>query len=380
MVEKFSARSWLNRIRWALNSASASISLITPAMHASPVSFPAGSTADAFEFGGKLVEAHDDDIRVFRDSAGGDVLDSAGKRYVDVLVLHDCVYGRGERSQEAIDLPVPVGIFLGNLAQYRPQRIDGFPDRGPRHLIADALQLFTVRLEDGLPQLHSQVRGGAFFPGVGQEAGQPTHVIPFAPVDQCSSQGRRTPHHLRPEQPGLSVGVQELRVPVTAALLRFRHLGRRRGPGHDAYPPGGLQQLPGEEDQILALRGQLARSLLVSGQQPVGEDGRPHRPAKGEVGGRSHGRFDGPFLLGHAGLRKNSSAKAYREAVEYGLNFSTCSAGHSVSRNRARSSSRLAAADTPSSESLSAGDSTRSTARRPKKPMPARRRARSAVA
>src|SRR5271157_2525431 len=150
MVEKFSARSWLNRIRWALNSASASISLITPAMHASPVSFPAGSTADAFEFGGKLVEAHDDDIRVFRDSAGGDVLDSAGKRYVDILILHDRVYGRGERGQESVDLPVPVGIFLGNLAQQRPQCIDGFPDRGSRHRIADGLQLFPMHLENRL--------------------------------------------------------------------------------------------------------------------------------------------------------------------------------------------------------------------------------------
>src|SRR5208282_3802573 len=156
MVAKFSARSWLNRIRWARNSASASISLITPAMYVSPVSFPAGSTADALEFSGDFVEAYRDDIRVFRDSAGRDVLDSASKRYVDILILHDCVYGRGERGQEAIDLPVPVGIFLGNLAQYRPQRIDGVPDRGPRHLIADALQLFTMRLEDGLPQLHPQ--------------------------------------------------------------------------------------------------------------------------------------------------------------------------------------------------------------------------------
>src|SRR5271166_5703178 len=379
MVAKFSARSWLNRIRWALNSASASISLITPAMHVSPVSFPAGSTADAFEFSGKLVEAYLDDIRVFRDSAGGDVLDSAGKRYVDILFLHDRVYGRGERGQEAVDLPVPVGIFLGNLAQHRPQRIDRVPDRGSRHRIADALQLFTMPFPDRLPQLHPQVRGDAFFPGASQEAGQPAYVVPFAPVDQCSSQGHRTSHHLRPQQPGLSVGVQQLRVPVTAALSRIRRLGRRGWPGEDAYSPGGLQQLPGEEEQVLALRGQLARSLLIPGQQPVGEDGRPHGLAKREVGGRGHGSVNGPFLLSHACLRKASWAKAYREAVEQGLNFSTCSAGHSVSRNRARSSSKLAAADTPSSESLSAGDSTRSTARRPNKPMPARRSARSAV-
>src|SRR5271167_2410578 len=102
MVAKLSARSWLNRIRWARNSASASISLITPAMGVSPVSFPAGSTAGAFEFSGKLVEAHLDDIRVLSDAAGGDVLDSAGERYVDVLVLHDGVDGRGERRQKAI--------------------------------------------------------------------------------------------------------------------------------------------------------------------------------------------------------------------------------------------------------------------------------------
>src|SRR5580700_4762699 len=247
MVAKFSARSWLNRIRWALNSASASISLITPAMHASPVSFPAESTAEPFEFSGELVEAYRDDIRVFCDSAGGDVLDSAGKRYVDSLILHESVYGRGERGQEAIDLPVPLGEFLGNLPQHRPQRIDGLPDRGRRHRIADALQLFTMRLEDRLPQLHPQVRGGAFFAGTGQEAGQPAHIIPFALVDQGSGQGHRAPHHFRPEQSGVRVGVQELRVPVTAALVRIRYLGRGRRPGENAYPPGGLQQLPGQE-------------------------------------------------------------------------------------------------------------------------------------
>src|SRR5580704_12363992 len=380
MVAKFSARSWLNRIRWARNSASASISLITPAMGVSPVPFPAGSTAGAFEFGGQLVEAYLDDIRVFSDAAGGDVLDSAGERYVDVLVLHDGVYGRGERRQKAIDLPVAVGELLGNITQNRPQRIDGFPDPGRRHGIADAPQLFTMRLEDRLPELYPQVRGGAFFPGSGQEVSQPAHVIPFAPADQGLSQGHRAPHHLRPQQPGVSVGVEELRVPVTAALLRIRDLRRRRRLGEDACPPGGLQQFSGEDEQILALGGQLARSLLVSGEQPVGEDRGPDRLAEREVGGRGHGRGHGPFLLGHAGLPKNSWAKADREAIEYGLNFSTCSAGHSVSRYRARSSSRLAAADTPSSESLSAGDSTRSTARRPKKPMPARRSARSAVA
>src|ERR1700726_2301420 len=165
MVAKSSARSWLNRIRWARNSASASISLITPAMHVSPVPFPAGSSAGAFEFGGKLVEAYRDDIRVFRDSAGGNVLDSAGKRYVDVLVLHDGVDGRGQRRQEAVDLPVPIGEVLGHLAQHRPQRIDGLPDRGRRHRIADALQLFTMRLEYRLTQLHPQVGGGALLPG-----------------------------------------------------------------------------------------------------------------------------------------------------------------------------------------------------------------------
>src|SRR6266567_4182175 len=271
MVAKFSARSWLNRIRWARNSASASISLITPAIDVSPLPFPAGSSAAAVELGGQLVEAYRDDIRVFRDPAGRDVLDSATERYVDTLLLHDGVDGRGERGQEAIDLPVPVGEVLGHPAEHRPQRIDGFPDRGRRHGIADALQLFTMRLEDRLPQLHPQVRGGAFLPG--------------------------------------------------------------------------------------------------SGQQAVGQDGGPDGLPQGQVGGRGHGRLDGPFQLAHRlhlPLVKASWAKAYREAVENGLNFSTCSAGHSVSRYRARSSSRLAAADTPSRASLSAGDSTRRTARRPK--------------
>src|SRR6266568_975025 len=313
MVAKFSARSWLNRIRWARNSASASISLITPAIDVSPPevscrAFPAGSTAGAVEFGGQLVEAYRDDIRVFRHPAGGDVLDSAAERYVDTL------------------------------------------------------QLFAMGVPDRLPQLPPQVRGGAFLTGIGEEACHPAHVIPFAPVDQRAGQGYRAPHQLRPEQPGVGVGLQQLRPPVTAALIRIGPPGRGRGPGQDAHPPGGLQQFPGEHDQVLALGGQLARPLLVPGQQAVGHDGRPDGVPQGKIGGR--GRIDGPFQLAH--VRNLSSAKAYREAVEYGLNFSTCSAGHSVSRYRARSSSRLAAADTPSRASLPAGDSMRSTARRPK--------------
>src|SRR5215469_9630399 len=107
MVAKFSARSRLNCTRWALNSASASISLITPDMPLPFYSFR--FVTGAFEFGGNLVEAQLHDIRISRDPAGGNVLDPATVRYVDSLVPHDRVDGRGQRRQEPIDLPVRSG-------------------------------------------------------------------------------------------------------------------------------------------------------------------------------------------------------------------------------------------------------------------------------
>src|SRR5215813_11696956 len=112
MVAKCSARSRLNCIRLARNSASASASLITPAMRVLLFRFPAGPPADALEFGGELIQARRDDVRVLRDPAGRDVLNPAVIGNVGALVFHDGQDGRGQRRQEAVDLPVPVGERL----------------------------------------------------------------------------------------------------------------------------------------------------------------------------------------------------------------------------------------------------------------------------
>src|ERR1700691_6250428 len=130
MVAKFSASSLLNCMRCALNSASASISLITPAIALS-------SPADAFEFGGKFIEARRDDVRVLGDPAGGDVLDPAVVWHLEATVLHDRVYGGGQRCQQAVDFPVPVRVVLGYLPKHRPQRRDGAADLGRRHGVGD---------------------------------------------------------------------------------------------------------------------------------------------------------------------------------------------------------------------------------------------------
>src|SRR5437588_687809 len=176
MVEKFSARSWLNRIRCDLNSASASISLTTPDMCPLLCAVPAGPPAEALELGRELVQAHLDDIRVFRDSAGGDVLHPAVIGDLDLLFLHQRADGRG--------------------------------------------------------------------------------------------QGQRAAYHLGPEQAGVGVGVEELCLPVASALAwdpgyglnlrssRGRLRSSRGRGGQDARPPGRLQQLPGEEEQVLAFGGQ----------------------------------------------------------------------------------------------------------------------------
>src|SRR5690242_11564094 len=331
---------------------------------------PAWPPAQALELGGELVQAHGDDIRVLRDSAGGDVLYPAVIGDLDLLLSHERADGRGQRRQEAVHFPVPVRVFLRYLAEHGPQRADGVADRGRRHGVADDPQLLAVALPDRVPQHQAQLGGGGLLPGTGQEAGQRAYVVPVSALDQRPGQRQAAADHLRPEQAGVRVGVDELSLPLAAVVVRSQ--GSLAGTGvEQARPPGCLQQLRAEEKQVLAFGGQLPGPLLIPGQQPAGEDGWPDRLAQGQVGGRG---------FSHGVLRNPSLAKASNEAVEYGLNFSTCSTGHSVSRYRARSSSRLAAAATPSSASLSAGDSTRSTARRPKKPMPARRSARSAVA
>src|SRR5436305_270358 len=164
MVAKFSARSWLNRIRCALNSASASISLTTPAMRVLLCGWLAGPPADAVEFGGQLVQACLDDVRVLGDPARRDVLHSAVVRNLGPLFLHNGVYGRGQRRQEAINLPVLVGEFLGHLAQYGPRRVYGWLDRCGRHVIPDRAQLFAMRFPDRPAEPDPQLRGGAFSP------------------------------------------------------------------------------------------------------------------------------------------------------------------------------------------------------------------------
>jgi hypothetical protein len=51
----------------------------------------------------------------------------------------------------------------------------------------------------------------------------------------------------------------------------------------DARLTGGLQQFPGEQQQLFAFGGQFSGPFGVPGQQPVGEDGGPDRLAQGEV-------------------------------------------------------------------------------------------------
>ena len=98
------------------------------------------------------------------------------------------------------------------------------------------------------------------------------------------------------------------------------------------YLPGGLQQFAREEQEILAFRGQFPRSFLVCRQEPVGDDGGPDRPAEGQVGRQGRVGLGVVVLRGHAEPPKAAWAKACSDAIEYGLNFSTCSIGHSISR------------------------------------------------
>ncbi len=214
-------------------------------------------------------------------------------------------------------------------------------------------------------------------PGVSEEIRQSPHFIPVTSVKEHPGEDHGTADHLRPEHASVRIGVQELGLPVTTMLTRDFVAGLCR---ENVYLSGGFQQFSREEEKLFAFCGQFSRSFLVPSQQAVSEDGWPYRLAQRQVRGHGRGQLDGAFLLGHAELQKAPWAKARRDTIEYGLNFPTYSIGHSVSRYRARSSSSPAAAATPSSESLSAGDSTRSTARKPKWAMPARRRARSTVA
>src|SRR5271154_6379557 len=326
IVAKFSARSRLNCMRWALNSVSASTSLITPDMPvlllsvarpvARPVAEPvARPVAEAVELGGDLVEAQLDDIRIFRHAARGDVLDPAAVRDVDALLPHDRVDGRGQRRQEAVDLPVPGGDVVGDFGQHGPQRVDGGPDGRGRHRAADALERLAVGGPDRLAELALQVRGGVALPGAGQEAGQPAHLVPVAPVQQGPGQRDGAADHLGPEQAGLRVHAEQPRLRIAVVFKRDSNgVGRKAG---DARQPGRLQQLPGQEQQVLALRGQLPGPLLVFGQQEVGEDGRLDGMPEGQVGGRIHSHKALPKAV-----RTKEWRKEYSEATEYGLNFS----------------------------------------------------------
>ncbi len=125
---------------------------------------------------------------------------------------------------------------------------------------------------DRLPQLDPQFRGRAVFPGAGQEAGQPAHPVPVAAVQQAPGQRHGAADHLGPEQAGLRVGAEQLRLPPVAVVLQP---GRKRFGAEDAGQAGRLQQFPGQEEQVLALRGQLPGPLVVFGEQEVSDDGGP---------------------------------------------------------------------------------------------------------
>jgi len=243
-----------------------------------------------------------------RHPAGRDVLDPAAVRYVDLLFPHDRVDGRGQRREEAVDLPVPVGVILRNLTQHGPQRVDGFADGRGWHLIADVPQLLAVGVPDRLPQLDPQLSGRGVLTRAGQEAGQPAHPGPVRTLYHGAGQRHRAANHLGPQQAGLRVGTQQLRLPLTAVLARLpvARLLRPWGIAEDLGQSGRLQHFPGEEEQILALRGQLPGPGLVFGHQEPGEDSRLDGHSQRQVRG----------LIRHVGLPNAARANEYKEATE----------------------------------------------------------------
>ena len=109
-------------------------------------------------------------------------------------------------------------------------------------------------------------------PASAEEAGQAPYRVPVPPLQQGPGQRHGAADHLGPQQPGLRVGAEQLRLPVTAVLIQ----PPRPGLGaEDAGQADRLQQFPGQEEQILALRGEMPRPFLVFGQQEVSVDGRP---------------------------------------------------------------------------------------------------------
>src|ERR1700683_4161215 len=134
MVAKFSSSSRLNCMRCDLNSASASMSLITPAIALS-------SPAETFEFGGKLIEADRDDVRVLSDPAGSDVLDPAVVGHLDAAVPDDSEYGGGQRRQPAVGFPVPVRGGLGPPPEDRRARESRGTPRSTARSAARALPI-----------------------------------------------------------------------------------------------------------------------------------------------------------------------------------------------------------------------------------------------
>ena len=135
-------------------------------------------------------------------------------------------------------------------------------------------------------QAGRQFRGRAVLSGFGQEAGQAPDRVPVPPVQQGPGQRHGAADHLGPQQAGVRVGAEQLRLPVAAVLVEPQLLRLGLGPedvgdAEDAGQAERLQQFPGQEEQILALRGQLPGPFLVFGQQEVRVAGRPDGLAEG---------------------------------------------------------------------------------------------------
>src|ERR1700733_5596700 len=164
IIMKLSASSLLNRIRWALNSASASMSLIIP----DTLSLPSVLVVQAFELGAQLIQADRDDLRISGHAAGRYVRDPAVRRDAGRPCLQQRVDGAGDGHQQPVDLPVPVREVLGYLVQHGAEGGQAGRDLHWPHLRVDAPQLVQVQIPDRLAELGTQVGRRVVFPGVRQ--------------------------------------------------------------------------------------------------------------------------------------------------------------------------------------------------------------------
>src|SRR6202161_2109937 len=220
MVAKFSSSSRLNCMRCDLNSASASMSLITPAIALS-------SPAETLEFGGKLIEADRDDVRVLSDPAGSDVLDPVVVGHLDAAVPDDPEYGGGQRRQQAVDFPVPVREVLGHLPEHRPERRDGVAYLARWHDIGDAPEPVAVPHPDRPAQLDAKVAGRPRLSGLLQQVGQPAYLVPVPVLDQPPAEHRQAADHLGPPHRRVRVSIQQLLLPLRAPAKRTARAATR---------------------------------------------------------------------------------------------------------------------------------------------------------